>query len=94
MTRVGIYTLEIYLPLSASLKDKRKIIKGLKDRLRAKHNISIAEVDGQDLWQRSTIAVASVSNSESSLHASFQKIRNEIEQRLPGGIVAEKIEFF
>lgn len=94
MVRVGIYTLEIYLPSSSSLKDKRRIIKGLKDRLRTRHNISIAEVDGQELWQRSTLAVVSVSNSEAPLHASFQKIHHEIEQRLPGGIVSETIEFF
>ncbi len=94
MARVGIYTLEIFLPFSSSLKDKRKVIKGLKDQLRAKHNISIAEVDGHELWQRSTLALASISHNEDSLHASFQRIHDEIEQRLPGGIVAEKIEFY
>jgi uncharacterized protein YlxP (DUF503 family) len=93
MVRVGIYTFELYLPASNSLKDKRKILKSLKDRLRTRHNISIAEVDGQELWQRSTLAVVSVSNKETVLQASFQKIHNEIEQRLPGGIIAEQVEF-
>ena len=90
---VGILRLELYFPASNSLKEKRKILKSLKDRLRTRHNISVAEVEGQDLWQRSTLAFVSVSHNESSLHASFQRIHDEIEQRLPGGIVAEEIEF-
>ncbi len=93
MVRVGIYTFELYLSSSSSLKDKRKILKSLKDRLRSKHNVSIAEVDGQELWQRSTLAVVSVSNSEASLQASFHKIHNEIDKLLPGEVVAEQMEF-
>lgn len=94
MVRVGIYTLELYLPSSSSLKDKRRILKSLKDRLRTRHNISIAEVNGHELWQRSTLAIVSVSNNEAALQASFQKIHGDIEQRIPGGVVAEKMEFF
>jgi len=63
MLPVGLLILEIRLDESHSLKDKRHWIKALKDRLRAGHNVSVAEVDDQDLWNASTLAVATVSGS-------------------------------
>lgn len=63
MAAVGVLILEIRLSESHSLKDKRRWVKGLKDRLRAGHNVSVAEVDGADLWNASTIAVVTVSGS-------------------------------
>jgi uncharacterized protein YlxP (DUF503 family) len=63
MAAVGILTLEIRLDESYSLKDKRHWVKGLKDRLRAGHNVSVAEVDDQSLWNASTVTVVTVSAS-------------------------------
>ncbi|HTS75245.1 MAG TPA: DUF503 domain-containing protein [Bryobacteraceae bacterium] len=60
--------LELRLDESHSLKDKRHFVKSLKDRLRARFNVSVAEIDYQDTWQRSVIAVATVSAEQS--HAS------------------------
>jgi uncharacterized protein YlxP (DUF503 family) len=66
MVPVGILILEIRLNEAHSLKDKRRWVKALKDRLRAGHNISVAEVDEQDLWNASTMAVVTVSGSRQS----------------------------
>ncbi len=55
---VGVLWLELWLSDSGSLKDKRMAIKGLKDRLRHRFNVSVAEVDHLETWQRSTVAVA------------------------------------
>ena len=63
MAAVGILILEIRLTDSHSLKDKRRWVKALKDRLRAGHNVSVSEVEDQDLWNVSTVAVATVSGS-------------------------------
>ena len=49
--------LELELPFSSSLKDKRQILRSLKDRLRRK-NVSVVEADNQDLWQRATVEFA------------------------------------
>jgi uncharacterized protein YlxP (DUF503 family) len=49
---VGLCTVELFIPESQSLKDKRQVLLSLKDRLREKFNLSVAEVDGQDLWQK------------------------------------------
>lgn len=56
--------LELRLDESHSLKDKRHYVKSLKDRLRSKFNVSVAEIDYQDLWQRSVVAVATVSGDQ------------------------------
>ena len=49
--------MEISIPHAQSLKDKRSVVKGLKDRLRERHNVSVAEIDGEHTWQRATIAL-------------------------------------
>ena len=58
---VGVRSWELHLPACQSLKDKRRIVKSLKDRLHQKFGVSAAEVDHQDLWQRALIAAAVVS---------------------------------
>lgn len=57
----------MFVPESGSLKGKRHVVKALKDRIRSRFNVSVAEVDHQDLWQRATLGVAVVSNE--SAHA-------------------------
>ncbi len=59
---VGCCRIEIYLPESGSLKTKRHLIKSLIARIRSKFNVSVAEVDGNDLWQRGVIGVAVMTN--------------------------------
>lgn len=54
---------QVYLPESRSLKDKRQVVKSLKDRIRGRFNVSVAEVEHHDLWQRSTLALAVVSTA-------------------------------
>ena len=55
--------MQIYLPESGSLKNKRQVLKSLKERIRNKFNVSVAEVDHNQLWQRSTLGVATVSTA-------------------------------
>ena len=58
---VGVYRIDLFLPESHSLKAKRSVLNGLKTRL-GQMNLSVAEVEGQDLWQRSVLAAAAVSS--------------------------------
>ncbi|MBF0343982.1 MAG: DUF503 domain-containing protein [Nitrospirae bacterium] len=74
----GTMTIDLYIPESDSLKAKRFIVKSLKDRLRKRFNISIAE-DANDLWQRATLCVACVSNEGQHLDSMLQSVRNMIE---------------
>jgi uncharacterized protein len=59
---IGVLTLEIHIELSHSLKDKRHVIKSLKDRLRERFNVSVAEIDHLDSWQSSVVAAVTVCN--------------------------------
>jgi uncharacterized protein YlxP (DUF503 family) len=61
---VGVKAWELQLAGCQSLKDKRRVIKSLKDRLHARFNVSVAEVDHQDSWQRAALAASVVSNDQ------------------------------
>jgi uncharacterized protein YlxP (DUF503 family) len=54
---------QVYLPESRSLKDKRQVVTSLKERIRGRFNVSVAEVDHHDLWQRATLGFAAVSTA-------------------------------
>ena len=90
---VGICTLVIHLPFSRSLKDKRRTIKSLKDRLRARHNISLAEVGGQDVWQRAVLGIAAVADGRAPLEGLFEAILAEVESQIPGDVVGREIDY-
>ena len=76
---IGVVRIELFIPQSRSLKDKRSVIHGVKDRLKAL-NAAVAEVDGQDLWQRATIAVALVSGETAWLDRVIQDVRRMVER--------------
>ncbi|MCH6556855.1 MAG: DUF503 domain-containing protein [Nitrospirae bacterium] len=59
---VGLCTIELYIPDGHSLKAKRQVIRSLKQRMRDKFNVSVAEVGEQDLWQKALLGIACVAN--------------------------------
>jgi uncharacterized protein YlxP (DUF503 family) len=61
---VGVANIEIHIPESESLKGKRHFLRRIKDRVRNKFNVSIAEVDHNDLWQRTTLGISVVANEK------------------------------
>jgi uncharacterized protein YlxP (DUF503 family) len=75
---VGLLTLELHLPASNSLKAKRLIIKSLKDRIKNKFNVSIAEVDANDLWQRCVLGSACVGNETKIVNQTLNKVRDRV----------------
>ncbi|MCP9450112.1 MAG: DUF503 domain-containing protein [Nitrospira sp.] len=75
---VGLCTVELFLAESRSLKDKRQVLHSLKDRLRGTFNVSVAEVDGQDLWQKAVLAVACVSNESGHVNSVLEQALNVI----------------
>ncbi len=72
---VGLLTLDLHIPEANSLKSKRAVVKSLIDRIKNKFNVSIAEVDAQNLWQRCIIGIAFVSNETVMINRVFEKIR-------------------
>ena len=79
---IAYCTLELYLPYSQSLKDKRMILRKAQDRLRARSNFSIAEVAYQDLWQRAMLAAVTVSSDNAVLERATQQFVREAEDIL------------
>lgn len=82
MPSVGVMILELRLDESHSLKDKRHFVKSLKDRLRSRFNVSVAEIDYQDLWQRGLIAVATVSSDKARAEQVLQSVERDAAQLL------------
>ncbi|MBF0316771.1 MAG: DUF503 domain-containing protein [Nitrospirae bacterium] len=76
---LGTLTFDLYMPEADSLKGKRFIVKSLKDRLRKRFNVSVAE-DANDLWQRATLWVVCVSNDGRHLDSTMQGIRGMLEK--------------
>jgi len=76
---VGVCRVELYIPESNSLKAKRKVIKSLKDRIRQKFNVTVAEIELQDLWQRTILGVAAISNDKKQVDIILTKVISFIE---------------
>ena len=77
MAAVGVLTLEMHLPYAHSLKDKRQVVRSLKDRLRKKYNVSVAEIDHHDLWQRALVAVVTVGTDWNHVESVLQAVERE-----------------
>ena len=91
---IGVLTLELHLPDAHSLKEKRMVVRGVKDRLRSRFNVAVAELDHQDLWQRALLGVVSISNDQKTLEALFERIEREAESFLGRDLVGTQLEFF
>jgi uncharacterized protein YlxP (DUF503 family) len=89
---IGLLTLEIHIPDAHSLKDKRQVLRSLKDRLRAHYNVAVAELDGQDSWQRATVGVVTISNNAHHLDESLRAAADEAERVLGRALVSQEIE--
>ena len=76
MATIGVLTLELRLENSHSLKEKRHVVKSLKERLRNKFNVAVAEIDYQDLWQRAAVAAVTVSSD----HGHAEKVLRSVEE--------------
>jgi uncharacterized protein YlxP (DUF503 family) len=76
---VGVIAWELHLAGCASLKEKRAILRSLKDRLRGRHNISIAETDHQNTWQRAELSAAIVSSDRRRAQEVLSRIDSVVE---------------
>ena len=89
---VALLRLECHLPTARSLKDKRMVLRSVKDRMR-RFNVAIAETGGQDLWQRAEIAVVTVAASEPQADQELSAVVDEIDRVEPGLVLRSEIEF-
>jgi hypothetical protein len=93
-TIVGVAHLDFRVPEARSLKDKRRFIKSFKDRTRNRFNVSIAEVEGLDVYRSAGLAVAMVGNDRRYLESSLQQIVNRAAMHREMVLTDSEIEFF
>ncbi len=93
MPAIGVITFELRLDDAHSLKDKRHYVKGLKDRLRAKFNVSVAEIGHQDSWQVGLVAAVTVSADKAYAEQLLQKVEREAAGFLGGVLVDATVEW-
>lgn len=91
---VGLLTLEIHIEDAQSLKDKRQVLRSLKDRLHARFNVAVAELAYQETWQRSRVGVVTISGDAKYLEESLTAIATESENILGRDLVSQEIEYF
>jgi uncharacterized protein YlxP (DUF503 family) len=92
VVRVAVGVVELHLPDVGSLKGKRHALKGLKERVRARYEVSVAEVDHQDLWQRATLALAYVSHDARHANEVVSKAMDFIEEHVEGRVIDTSVE--
>lgn len=90
---IGALTLELRIEESHSLKDKRQVVKSLKEKLRARHNVAVAEVEHQDVWQRSVVAAVTVASDQTVAENTLRAVENEAASLLGGMLVGSAIEW-
>ena len=90
---VALCVIQIHLPAVSSLKEKRQVLRSLKDGLRGHYNVSVAEIDHQDLWQRATLGIVGIASARLPLEQTFSSIQGEVERKVPGEILSCEIEF-
>ncbi|MCL5005807.1 MAG: DUF503 domain-containing protein [Acidobacteria bacterium] len=91
---VGLLTLEIHLPYAHSLKEKRAVLRKIRDRLRSRFNVAVAELNHRDVWQQATLGVVSISDSQPLLDSVLQQALRESENILGEDVAHHVIEFF
>ena len=89
---VGLLSVELHLPASHSLKDKRMVLRSVKDRLR-KFNVAVAEVDHHDLWQRAGLGIVTIATTTAHADRELAAAAEEIDRIEPGLITRREVEF-
>ena len=80
---IGVCTLQLSVPVAQSLKEKRQVVKSIIARVRNEFNVSIAEVDDQDLWQSAVLGIACVSSSQRYAHGQLEAVIKFIDKQRP-----------
>ena len=89
---VGLLTLELHIPDAQSLKDKRQVLRCLKDKLRRDFNVAVAELEHHDTWQRSVVGIVTISNEEKHVREMLQKVLDEADRILGSFLINQAVE--
>jgi uncharacterized protein YlxP (DUF503 family) len=93
MATVGVLTMELRIDQAHSLKEKRHVVKSLKDRLRGKFNVSVSEIEDQDLHNSAVIAAAVVSSSHDFASRILSAVEDEAASQLGPMLIRSNVEW-
>jgi uncharacterized protein len=94
---IACLTLELSIEGAHSLKDKRRVVRSMKDRLRASFNVGVAELDPSNIWNRATIGVVSISDSRDYLDGLMKNVERQATRLANNGgadVTDSFVEFF
>lgn len=91
---VAVLTVDLHIPGAASLKEKRLVLRSIKDRIQNRFNVSVAELDFLDKWQRSRIGVAQIGNDYKHIEKSINTIFRMLDSQVEFEIIQHSIEYF
>ncbi|MCR4420118.1 MAG: DUF503 domain-containing protein [Clostridia bacterium] len=91
---MGVCVLELRLPHADSLKDKRRVIKSLRDRVRNRYNVSVAEVDHQDHHKLATLGLAMVCGEAEPIQRVFDEIVRTLDGQVEVELLSHRVEFY
>ena len=90
---IGLLTLDLHFPGARSLKDKRQALRSLETKVRNRHNVAIAEVEHQDLWQRAALGIVAISTTADHVEQQLAAAADEIDRVEPGLVTRTELEF-
>jgi hypothetical protein len=90
--RIAVLHVELHIPYAHSLKDKRMVLRRIKDRLQ-KFNVAVGEVEHQDLWQRAGLGIVAISTTAGHVEQALAAAADEIDRVEPGLVTRTEIEF-
>ena len=93
-TKIGLLRVYFHIDEAQSLKQKRQVMRSIKDRLSNQFNVAVAEIGSNDLWQAGELAVVTVANEHQFVASMLQKINNFFEEELPIRVIEGKMEIF
>ena len=91
---VGLLILDIHLPEAHSLKEKRYTVRKIQDRLRARFNVAVAELDHQDLWQRAAVGIVSIASDQKVLENILRAVEEESHSVLGRDLIGTEKNYF
>jgi len=91
---IGVLLVEIHFPQARSLKDKRRELAGLKDRLKNRFNAAVAEVDFHEMWQRTAIGIATLNRDRAVVDRTLDAVLRDLEGHIQGEILGAETQYY
>ena len=94
MLQIGVLQFTLEIPHASSLKEKRRVIKSMKDRLRRSFNVSIAETDDLDAWNTATLGAVMAGSNIAQLNSALDRLLNSLHSLRDATLADHQLEIF